>query len=249
MPTNATFLGIDFAWHGEERPSGVALLKGDRHGASLSDVRVIPSKDVMAYVDKYAEEPVVVAIDAPLIVNNKLGQRLCEKLISKKYGARHGAAHTTNLSRFPDADSVRLAAELEAKGFRHAPEVSQKDKRVMLEVYPHPALLELFSRPMVINYKKGTVSERRRGQRELQRCLGELSCRTPLIISTPKLSAFLLTDTQVLRGAKLKENEDQLDSVLCAYIAFHYWFWRPSRTYAFGDVTNGYIIVPSPAQE
>jgi predicted RNase H-like nuclease len=247
-PTDTTFVGLDFAWRGEKRPSGIAVFRGDRDGARLSDVRVIQSTDVLAYVKGHTEERIVVAIDAPLIISNKSGQRPCEKLIGKKYGARHGSAHTSNLSRFPDAASVRLATQLVALGFKHAPEVSSPgDERIILEVYPHSALLELFSLDRIIKYKKGCVGEKRRGQQEIQSYLRRLSSLSPPIISTPKLSAFLRIDTGSLKGAKLKENEDQLDSILCAYIAYYYWYWCLSHTRMFGDLTTGYIIVPAPS--
>lgn len=37
---------------------------------------------------------------------------------------------------------------------------------------------------------------------------------------------------------------DQLDAVLCAYLAAHWWFWGRARNDAIGDSKNGYIIVP-----
>lgn len=37
---------------------------------------------------------------------------------------------------------------------------------------------------------------------------------------------------------------DQLDAVLCAYIAAHWWFWGRARNDALGDSKTGYIIVP-----
>jgi len=115
----------------------------------------------------------------------------------------------------------------------------------MLEVYPHPALLELFALPSILRYKKGNVATRRSGQRELQKMLSELSRFSPPLECTPKLSEFLATDTNSLRGAALKSNEDALDAILCAYIAYYYWFWGFARTRLFGDEKSGYILVPT----
>jgi len=100
----------------------------------------------------------------------------------------------------------------------------------MLEVYPHTALLELFRLPSIVRYKKGNVAERRSGQRVLQRRLWELSRFAPPLECTPKLSEFLSTDTNSLRGAALKSNEDALDAIVCAYTAYYYWFGvRPEQ--------------------
>jgi pyridoxamine 5'-phosphate oxidase len=37
---------------------------------------------------------------------------------------------------------------------------------------------------------------------------------------------------------------DQVDAVLCAYLAAHWWFWGPARNDVLGDPKTGYIIVP-----
>ena len=119
----------------------------------------------------------------------------------------------------------------------------------MLEVYPHPALLELFGLSGIIKYKKGNVAEKRSGQRELQQWLEKLSKLTPLLECTHILSKFLTTDTNSLKGTALKAHEDGLDAIVCAYIAYHYWFWGSCGTRLFGDVDSGYIIVPVGARK
>jgi len=37
---------------------------------------------------------------------------------------------------------------------------------------------------------------------------------------------------------------DQLDAVLCAYLAAHWWFWGRARNDVLGDPKTGYLIVP-----
>jgi len=37
---------------------------------------------------------------------------------------------------------------------------------------------------------------------------------------------------------------DQLDAVLCAYLAAHWWFWGRARNDVLGDSKTGYVIVP-----
>ena len=245
--TESVFIGIDLAWRGEKNPSGGAVLSGDRQCAQLVDMNpsLASCSAVIDYVDEYATASTFVAIDAPLIINNPEGQRCCETLIGKKYGGRHGSCHTSNLSLYPRATSVRLASLLISRGFRHASDPADTEKkRVMLEVYPHPALLELFGLHSILKYKKGSVATRRSGQRELQQRLSNLSLFNPPLECTPKLSEFLANDTSSLQGAALKANEDALDAIVCAYIAYHYWFWGPCGTHMFGDLDSGYIVVP-----
>ncbi len=243
----AAFIGIDLAWRDGKKPSGAAALKGDRQRARLVDAALVPCADVLAYVERHTRGSTVVAIDAPLVIRNETGQRHCETLVSRSYGAREASCHTSNLSLYRDAASVRLAAQLESLGFRHAPGVAHLEgEHVMLEVYPHAALLELFRLPRIIKYKKGNVTRRRCGQQDLQHRLKELSLFSPPVEATPKLSEQLSIDTNSLRGAALKANEDRLDAIVCAYIAYYYWFWGSGGTRLFGDVDSGYIIVPTP---
>lgn len=243
----AAFIGIDLAWRSEKNLSGGAVLRGDRRSARLIDVNasLASCSAVLAYIEDHAAPATIVAIDAPLVITNERGQRRCETLISKHYGGRHASCHSSNLSLYPHAASVYLASKLVSRGFRHAPdEAHPENERVILEVYPHPALLELFRLPSIIRYKKVNVARRRSGQREVQQRLNELSHLAPPLESTPRLSEYLAIDVNSLRGAALKAHEDGLDAIICAYIACYYWFWGPSGTRVFGDVDSGYVIVP-----
>jgi predicted RNase H-like nuclease len=241
----SAFIGVDLAWRGGNRRSGVAVLNGNRRKAEVKDIAILGGfEEIIKYIDCHSEETAFVAIDAPLIIKNRHGQRRCETLIGNSYGDRHASCHTSNLSLYPNADSVRLASDLFSRGFVHAPSAGPSDQRVMLEVYPHPALLELYSLPTILKYKKGRADERRTGQQELQKKICELSHFAPPLEFTSKLAEFLAIDTNSLRGNQLKANEDKLDAIVCAYIAYHFWFWGTSRTLQFADVNSGYITVP-----
>ena len=241
-----TFIGVDLAWRGE-KASAAAVLRGERHSARLIELRPLTSfSTVVPFIERHARPPAVVAIDAPLIIRNQEGQRPCETRVSECYGDRHASCHTTNLRLYPDAVSVRLASELWSLGFRHAPDVADpKNGLVMLEVYPHAALVELFQLPSILRNKKGTVAKRRCGLRELQQLLTQLSLFNPPLQCTVELSEFLTKDVDSLRGTGLKAYEDGLDAIVCAYIAYYYWFHFPAGARLFGDVDSGYIIVPA----
>ena len=53
---------------------------------------------------------------------------------------------------------------------------------------------------------------------------------------------LLSEDISKLPGQKLKMHEDTLDAVLCAYLAYYFWYWRWNRNEVFGDVATGYIV-------
>ncbi|NJL84246.1 MAG: hypothetical protein HC890_17395 [Chloroflexaceae bacterium] len=47
-------------------------------------------------------------------------------------------------------------------------------------------------------------------------------------------------------GRDLKALEDQLDSLICAYVAAHWWYWGRDRNWVLGNGQEGYIVVPAP---
>lgn len=244
----ATFIGIDLSWKSERNPSGAVVLRGQEDGAALVDVSppLRSIKAVLGYIEAHTEQPCVVAIDAPLVILNSSGQRTCESEVGRRYGARHASCHTSNQRLYPQAASVQLAEELAHRGYVHAPGLpSPRDARaVMLEVYPHAALVALYDLPRILKYKKGRLAEKRAGLAELQRWLHRLTHHDPPILATEALSQLLDRPVEALGGQARKDYEDSLDALICAYVAFHYWVWNGLRSEVFGDVESGYILNP-----
>ena len=58
------------------------------------------------------------------------------------------------------------------------------------------------------------------------------------------MAELLSVDLDTLRGRALKAYEDTLDSLLCAYVAYYFWYWGFDRNEVFGDIESGYILNP-----
>jgi predicted RNase H-like nuclease len=114
----------------------------------------------------------------------------------------------------------------------------------MLEVYPHPAMVRLFNLEQIIKYKKGQVARKRSGLRELQARLSSLSEPGSGLKNSPELLKLLHANVESMRGAALKEYEDSLDALFCAFLAWHCWRWGAARNEMFGSLEQGYIVVP-----
>ena len=63
--------------------------------------------------------------------------------------------------------------------------------------------------------------------------------RLPLLHPALSLHLPAIPDT-----GKLKPVEDQIDAVLCSYIAAHWWFWGIRRNRVYGCGETGYVVVP-----
>jgi predicted RNase H-like nuclease len=100
-------------------------------------------------------------------------------------------------------------------------------------------MVELFSLEKIIKYKKGAVSAKRLGLEELRGRLAGLTKAEPRIVMNDALKALLATDLEKLAGRALKNHEDILDALFCAYLAYYFWYWGWERNRLFGDYSGG----------
>ena len=247
------FIGVDLAWS-DRNSSGIAVLAGDARGASL--VRPPWTERGVAAVAAAVgaacpDGPAFVAVDAPLWVPNLTGRRAAEAELGRDFARFFAGAHPSNRTLHPDVAGERLAALLAARdGFTADPDPAadaRAARRLVFEAYPHPAQVVLFELPRRIAYKRGGPAERRAGLRALR---GHVRVRLtggapPLLPSAP-LDAFLGEDLEPLRGRAHKDYEDRLDALVCAYVAFYYWYWGGARCTMYGSLAGGHIITPAP---
>jgi len=95
------FLGVDLAWRDglagtAANESGVVAIDGDGHVLDAGWTRGAAA--TAEWVDTAAgDHPALVFIDAPVVIDNPAGQRLCERQVGQRYGRWRVSANTTNL--------------------------------------------------------------------------------------------------------------------------------------------------------
>ena len=235
--TNAAFLGVDLGWYG--KPSGLASIAFDREGLSLRKVtRIEDTEDILRWIKSEAGGgSAVVAVDAPLVICNRTGIRDAERELNREFRRFHAGCHAANLGR-PFAHNVlSFSGRLNALGFCHGADMTARQEgRFQIEVHPHAATVNLFDLPLIVKYKRGRRAERAKELRRLRRLM--LS-RLPLL--DPALALRL---PPVPNAGSLKPIEDQIDAVLCAYIAAYWWLWAGQKSHVYGRRETGYIVVP-----
>jgi predicted RNase H-like nuclease len=213
----AYFLGLDLAW-GESAWTGVAVV--DEGGRLLEMDRVRTDAEIEQRLRPYLDGPVVLGIDAPLIVRNSQGRRPCESQVSRVFGRFHAGAHSSNLSLPSFRAGPRGGAVAALLGLGVDPEFEPRsDVRRAIEVYPHPAMVD--------------------------RTAGLRGGDPPLTVE--RCEAWERARSAVDAAAthrELNELEDALDAVMCAYVALHRWEHGDAESAVFGDVETGYIVVP-----
>jgi predicted RNase H-like nuclease len=263
------FLGIDLGWL--TGPSGLCelgwhqgrlqLLKFDRLDTDPKH------HTLLSWIDHWVEpdQPALIAVDAPTIITNATGMRLCDRLTHHHFHRYHAAAYPANLSRPFAAQTLALGHSLETRGFDHAPTLQPRQLgRYQVEVFPHPATIHLFQLPQILKYKKGKLGQRRLALSQLFRHilldlpnLEPALKLSPILLKLARGDQSLTFETQlnfeVLSGINLKAIEDQMDALLCAYMGAYWWYWGLEKNWVLGDpasgYASGYIIVPAPLSD
>lgn len=228
---------MDLAWAATNRTGAAAV---DEAGRLLASGCVGSDDDIASWLAALGTPPRVVAVDAPLIVPNATGQRVAERLIGQAYGRYGASAYPANRSN-PLFDPPRAQTLAQRFGWHVDPEVAVTDGGTLcVEVYPHPALVGLFSLPQRVRYKKGPT--RAAGFAQLADLLETIPQLR--LAESPRWLEIRAIIAAPGRG-DLDRIEDEIDAILCAHLA---WLWhhRPDALVVYGSVSEGYIVAPPP---
>lgn len=241
------FVGLDLAW-GEVAWTGTAVL--DEAGRLLDMGRERSDEDILASLAPHLDGPVLVSIDAPLIVRNLTGRRPCESQVSTMFGRFHAGAHSSNLSMPSFRDGPRGGRVAALMDLPVDPDFEPRTAvRKAIEVYPHAATVTLFGLDRVVPYKAKqgrSPDDRRSAMNALLDHIESLSDATPPldVSDCASWAAARAGVADARTHAELNRWEDAVDAVLCAYIGLHRWWHGDAASAVLGDVRTGYIIVP-----
>ena len=244
------FIGVDLGW--TSQPTGLCCLRShvaaDCLKLQLVELnRIDQLESVLDWIDHQLPPTQMggIAVDAPTLIRNETGMRECDRLAHRHFGRYHAGCYPANLGLPFAQRTIGFGSALEERGFRHAPSLQpQQPTRFQIEVFPHPATIRLFRLTRILKYKKGRVGDRHLALSQFrQHILDALPSANPsLAMADNALPTIPKT------GVAMKAVEDQLDSLICAYVAAHWWFWGQARNQVLGDEETGYIIVPNPNQ-
>jgi predicted RNase H-like nuclease len=232
-----TFIGVDLGWYG--KPSGLASIVPDDSVLRLRNIARLEGMDeILGWIQSETGTGSAVAgIDAPLVIRNRTGIRPAERELNRAFRRFHAGCHAANLGRPFASNVIRFSCRLEALGFLHGALLQPRQEgRFQIEIHPHAATVNLFGLDRIVKYKRGPREQK---ARELRRLRALVLARLPAL--DPALSLCL---PKVPATGSTKPVEDQIDAVLCAYIAAHWWFWGAGRNTVYGTERDGYIVVP-----
>ncbi|MBA8853802.1 putative RNase H-like nuclease [Ochrobactrum intermedium] len=264
--TRAAVIGIDAAWT-LRQPSGVALavLIGNewqlravapsyqRFQALADECLVCEPKplgrtpDVSALLQagrKLAAAPIdIVAIDMPLSNSPIVGRRRSDDAVSRAYGSRKCSTHSPSDVR-PGVISDTLRTQAEGEGYALATETIFP--RALIEVYPHPALVELACAAERLPYKAQkarkywpSINAQQRRENLLLQWYEIVSLLEAKISGVGRMLPPIEPKASAV---ELKAFEDMLDAIVCCWVAI---CALQGRAIPFGDDTSA-IWIPTP---
>jgi predicted RNase H-like nuclease/ppGpp synthetase/RelA/SpoT-type nucleotidyltranferase len=252
MTPTPHLVGIDLAW-GQRQPTGLAVL--DEAGRLVHVSAVRTDDEIEAALSAYVEGGCVVAIDAPLIVRNATGNRPAEAALNRDFARFDAGAHPSNTGKPEFADGTRgqrIAARL---GLDLNPRSGRARRAV--EVYPHPATVAMFRLGRTLKYKNKpgrTLVSLRGDLLALMNLLEGLAdrpfdARVPLRVAGPEWAELRGRVERAQRKSELRVVEDQVDAVVCAYVAL-LADRAPDLITVYGDEEpggwkDGYIVTPT----
>ena len=268
-------LGIDAAWTAHH-PAGVALVKMPAYGRpqllrvarSYNEFCQIAANDKIAWTARARGSspdipallavckkisgalPNVIALDIPLGPQPINRRRTADRLVTKNYITRKAGTHSPTAQR-PGPISLMLFEQLTHCGFAwlHAEAAARQNKnsRVFMEVYPHPAIIELLGLKERLKYKVSKLQkywpELDRDQRRLAVVKNLNALRSALKKQIMGVAHWLPAAQSFERAAQLKGYEDALDAVVCAWIGCEF---LAGRCVAYGDAKSA-IWLPKAA--
>ncbi len=219
------YVGIDLAW-GPRNRSGLAVCDGS--GRLVDSTSVRTDDEIAAFLEPWlvsAGTDVVAAIDAPLVVPNETGRRGSEARLGEVYARFHAGAHPANRSRswFDPPRGEVLARRF---GWDLDPATPPSAGRALaIEVYPHPAMVALFGLGRVLPYKQKPgrdLTALRGAWAGLLGHLERVAGPTLRLADSPRWAEIRDVVRHATRKADLRAVEDEVDAILCAYLA---WLW------------------------
>jgi predicted RNase H-like nuclease len=242
-----TVLGIDAAWT-ETQPSGVALAEETERGwrlkaAASSYARfeafagLAPEPPAQRGMKPDAiallaacrhltgREPDLIAVDMPLSRRPIVRRRTSDLAVSVAYGAKKCATHSPSADR-PGTISNELRAAFETCGYDlrtiPSPGESSLVTPALIEVYPHPALVELTSADERLRYKISKSNKYwpalKPSERREKLLLAWNGIAAALEQQIEGVTTCLPEVRQTDSGAALKGYEAALDAVVCAWV-------------------------------
>ena len=220
------YAGIDLAW-GRRARTGLAVV--DAAGGLMASAAVHTDEEIADFLAPYAaraghggrrraahrHQP-----DRPAAVRTQY------RAVFGRYGAGAYPANTSN----PQFNPPRAATLAAALGWNTDPaHAGRPGAPSCIEVYPHPAMVGLFSLPYTLPYKGKEGRDLASLQAAYEVLLDSMERHVPeaRFLGSERWAQLRAVAASPQRKADLERIEDEIDAIVCAHLA---WLWSNRLT-------------------
>jgi len=241
-PRRTRYLGLDLAW-APRHSSGGAVIEATETGIRLtSSTSLRAHEDILSWITRNrGRTGCILAVNAPMIVENTNGQRPCDEALNAHFGAQQVDEYQVNTVNASHPRTIGRA--LMRMGFDPNP-LSQGDR--VVETYNQPTQILLFDLDHPVRLKAGPVGARKDAVARFREALSEkLFDAEPCLQDSAALTDLVEADLPSSNGSRVGELEERLQATLCAYVAAYLDIRGPEDCAYLGDLNQGYVLLPT----
>lgn len=237
------YLGLDLAWAPRKSSGGAVVEVSEDGGAQLiSSTALRTHEDILGWIARNrGRAGCVLAVNAPIIVENTSGRRPCDEMVADHFGEYFVDEYQVNTVNASHPRTIGRA--LMRMGFDPNP-MAEGDR--VVETYNQAAQVLLFGGERPVRLKSGPVGARKDSVARFRELLWErLGDAMPHLEETPALDDLLEADLPSSNGSRVGELEERLEATLCAYTAAYLGLRGPESCAFLGDLNSGYVLLPT----
>lgn len=242
------YLGLDLGWTPRDSSGGVVLEPTEDGGVQVVSAESLRShEDTLRWITRNrGRSHATLAWNAPLIVENLSGSRLCDRQLLEHFSRYRIDEYANNTVSASHPRTMGRA--LMRMGFDPNPE-SEGDRIVETHTQAAQVLLLGVDRPL--RMKSGPIGGRKESVERLrelieERLMGDEAM--PRLHDSPELTEMMEAHLPDLNGTRLGELEERLEALLCGYVAAYLGQVGPEGCAFLGDLDAGYILLPDPSR-
>ena len=240
------FCGIDLSFSSKNSSALVFIKDHAGIGEVISLFTLRSLEDIIEAILSFLPlGKIFIAIDAPLVILNEKGERQIDAMVNKIFRKYHAGVYPINrniIRKISDFQVEKLLWSLVKVGFNFLKKVDFSENTIF-ETVVSASIVNLFNLERSLKYKakKGrSLNLRYEEFKKYQKYIKKLENYTPSIYIPVEI---LSKDIENLKGKKLKEYEDILDAIICAYTAYHFWYHKGRESLILSDL-NSIIVIP-----
>ncbi|MFN7145360.1 MAG: hypothetical protein ACK4YP_16425, partial [Myxococcota bacterium] len=213
------YLGLDLGWTPRDSSGGVVLEPTEEGGVRVVSADSLRShEDTLRWITRNrGRGQATLAMNAPLIVENLSGSRLCDRQLLEHFSRYRIDEYANNTVSASHPRTMGRA--LMRMGFDPNP-ASDGDRIVETHTQAAQVLLLGVDRP--IRMKSGPIGGRKESVERLRELIDDRLMGgdiTPVLEESPELDQLMNAHLPDLNGTRLGELEERLEALICGYVA------------------------------